>query len=257
MTTGIERGGLFAATCPVALDGPSVTVAWRSVGFAHWAYDPDTLARLLPSSVSLDLYGGRAWAGYQFTTVTVGPGRFGDTSSLDRLPLRPRLGPTIDEVRAVVAVVDRFGHPGVWYLSVDSNRRIAAAGLRRWFNLQAYEAETRFSRVEDRIDYRAQRPDGATARLKLTVGPAITPTDVDRFLTARWRIVLPPRFWDPPDRIRMVTTVHEPWVLHRASVEFFDDEILVAAGLPPTAGSGQALWSPGTSVKLGFPRADG
>ena len=124
-------------------------------------------------------------------------------------------------------------------------------------NLPAYEAESRFSSIDDRFEYWTRRPDGTTARLNLTVGPGITPTDIDRFLTARWRIVLPPRWWDPPEESRAIATVHEPWILHRASVELFDDEVLVAAGLPPATGPGQALWSPGTAVDVGLRRGDG
>lgn len=258
MTAGVEREGLFEATCPETIVGRSVTVGWRSVGFVHWAFEPDAVTRLLPPSVSVDCYGGRAWAGYWFTTVT--PGRIAGNGApplgrrlwRTRQPrLNFRLRPELNELRVVVAVVDQSGRPGLWYLSVDTNRRIVAAGLRRHLNLAAYEAESRFSAGDDRIEYWTHRPDGTTARLKLTVGPPITATDIDRFLTARWRIVLPPRRWDPPGESRSITMVHEPWKLHRASVELFDDEVLVAAGLPPAGGPGQALWSPGTTVKLG------
>lgn len=256
VTRGVERQGLFTATSPDAIAGRSITVAWRSVGFVHWAYDPDAVARLLPASVAADLYGGRAWAGFQF--VTVKPGRYRPIggSLLDRLLWRHLLdlGPALDEARAVVAVVDRFGRPGLWYLSLDTDRRVVGTGLRRWLNLPAYEAETRFSTTDDRIEYWTHRPDGTTTRLNLTVGPAIAANDLDRFLTARWRIFLPPRWWDPPTEIRAITTIHKPWELHRATVELFDDEVLVAAGLPPAVGPGQALWSPGATVKLGRSR---
>lgn len=256
MTAGVERKGLFTATCPDVIVGRSITVGWRSVGFVHWAYDPDLVARLLPPAIRVDRYGGKAWAGYQFTTVAPGRYRETGTSPLDRLPGRHRLhlGPELHEVRVVAAVVDRSGRPGLWYLSLDTDRMVVGAGLRRWLNLPAYDAESRFSTAGDRIEYWTRRPDGTTARLELIVGPAITPTDVDRFLTARWRIFLPPRWWDPPGEIRSITTIHEPWKLHRATVELFDDEVLIAAGLPPATGPGQALWSPGTTVKLGRPR---
>jgi len=232
--------------------GRSIAAEWRSVGFIHWAYEPEALAGLLPDLISPDLYGGRAWAGYQFTTVSFGRGRIGRWPPLDRLPWRVQLRPEHHEVRAVIAVVDRLGRPGVWYPSVDTNRKTVAAGFRRWLNLSAYESESRFSTADDRVDYWTKRPDGTSARLNLTIGPKIDPTDVDHFLTARWRIVLPPRHWESPNDARTITTVHEPWILHRASVELFDDDVLVAAGLPPAIGPGQALWSPGTSVTLGW-----
>ncbi len=255
VTASVEREGLFPATSHDDIARPALVVTWRSVAFVHWAYEPDAVARLLPPSVSVDLYGGRAWAGYQFLTVTLGRlRRSGASSSLDPRSWRRRLGPELDMVQAVVPVVDSAGRPALWCLSLDTNRAVVASALRRRFNLPAYEAESRFSRTDGRFTYWTHRPDGTMARLDLTVGPAITPTDIDRFLTARWRVVLPPRWWDQPDDGRSLLTFHEPWRLHRASVELFDDEVLVAAGLPPAAGPAQALWSPGTPVRLGRSR---
>ena len=254
MTVGVEREGLFEATCPHSVDKPSITVRWQSVGFVHWAFDPDAVARILPSDVAPDLYGGRAWAGYRFATVLPG----GGGSQRRSTPVGPLRWPqrilAHHEARAAVAVVDRQGRPGLWYLSIDTDGKLTAAGMRRWLDLPAYEAESRFSTSDDRHAYWSQRPDGTTARLKLTVGPATAATDVDRFLTARWRIVLPRRWWDPEGATRIVTTAHQPWTLHRASVEFFDDDMLMAGGLPPAVGVGLALWSPGTSVVIGSPR---
>ncbi len=242
MADGIERDGLFEATCPYDAGRLAVTATWRSVAFVHWGFDPEAVSPLLPADVGVDLYGGRAWAGYQVARVSHGPAR---------------LSVGYHEVRVVVAVVDHFGVPGTCYLSVDTDRAIVAAAQRRWLNLASYEAEARFAADGDQVEYWTKRPDGTTARLKLTVGPEITATDVDRFLTARWRILLPPSWWDshhPDGNHRQLITAHDPWILHRASIEFFDDEVLVAAGLPPAAGAGQALWSPGTEVRIGLNR---
>ncbi len=254
MSAGIERDGLFAATGPDTAGRLSIVVRWQSVGFVHWSYAPDAVERLLPPGVSADLYGGRAWAGYQFLTVSPPWGRRPhDPTELNRTLDRRRSLFVHHEVRAVAAVVDRFGRPGAFHLSVDTDGRLIAATLRRRLNLAAYEAESKFSLADHRADYWTKRPDGTAARLKLTIGGEVVPTDVDRFLTARWRIVLPPRRWDPPGESRTVPIVHEPWTLHRSSLDFFDDEVLMAAGLPPAAGPGQALWSPGRSVRIGRP----
>ena len=83
------------------------------------------------------------------------------------------------------------------------------------------------------------------------IGPAIPPEDLDRrehWLTARWRL-----YSARPRRMRYALAHHEPWPLHRASAVHVDDQLLIAAGLPPADGEPLAHWSPGVDVRVGPP----
>lgn len=257
MAVGVERQGLFRVQCPYQAGRPSIRLQWRSVGFVHWDCDPAAVDRLLPSNLQPDLYGGRAWVGYQFVTVTA------DTESLPRIVSSRRLpwGSLIrrahyHEARVVTCVVDRFGLPGVWNLSVDTDSSAVARLRRRVLNQDAHQSEARFWSSAGQSVFWTQRGDGTTARLKITRGNPIRPTDIDRFLTARWRTILPPRPWVAPAESRWVVTVHDQWRLHRAAVDHVDDDALIAAGLPPVSSRPQALWSPGVAVEIGLPRRD-
>ena len=247
MPTTIERSGLFRGDCPYDAGKPSASVRWSSVGFVHWSYPPEEVARLLPANLQADLYGGKAWVGYQFLTVVPSGAR-------DWLSRRS----TFDEMRLRVCVVDENGLPGLFHLSVDVSRSSIARGQRRALNLPAFYAKTRFSTDRSSrgtvVDYRCRRTDGTTSRLTMVVGRSYADTDVDRFLTGRWRVVLPNRFWIGSTENRWVVAAHDRWSLYRSSVLAVDDDALLAAGLPAPAAPAQALWSPAVDVRLSIPR---
>jgi uncharacterized protein YqjF (DUF2071 family) len=95
-------------------------------------------------------------------------------------------------------------------------------------------------------------PRGLTSRLVVRAGAPVTePTELERFVTARWGLHLSGRtgtaYW--PNE-------HAEWPLHRAELVRADDELLVAAVLPrPAAAPTSVLWSPGVRVRFGPRRA--
>ncbi len=231
---------------------------WSSVGFLHWGYDPDVVARLLPSSLRADLYGGQAWVGYQFLTISPTA-----DSMLSRLPGWAARRTVFNEMRLRVCVVDGNDLPGIHLLSVDNDRSSVVRWQRRTLNLSSFHAKV--SGDTDRlgglkapgsvVDYRSERRDGTTARARIRITGSRAETDVDRFLTARWRVMLPPRFWVDGTENRWVVNAHDRWLLQRASALTIDDDALIAAGLPSPTGAPVALWSPGTIVETSTPRA--
>jgi len=245
--TTIERSGLFRSDCPYIAGKPSASARWSSVGFVHWSYQPEEVTRLLPANLQADLYGGRAWVGYQFLTVIPS----GAPNWLSRRS-------TFDEMRLRVCVVDEDGRPGLFHLSVDVSRPPIVRGQRRALNVPTFNAKTRFTTDRSSsgtvVDYRCRRTDGTTSRLTMVVGRSEGDTDVDRFLTGRWRVLLPDRFWIGSPENRWVVAAHDSWPLFRSSVLAVDDDALLAAGLPAPAGPAQALWSPGVDVQLSIPR---
>ncbi|MDH3295047.1 MAG: DUF2071 domain-containing protein [Acidimicrobiia bacterium] len=250
MSSTIERTGLFPSECPYVAGRPAVSVGWSSVGFVHWGYEPDRVARLLPDNLQVDVYGGQAWVGYQFLTVTPGAG-----TRLGRLAGWATRRAAFHEMRLTVCVVDRDGRPGVHYLSIDIDRSAIVRWQRRVLNLPAFHSGiTASATVPGVAEYRSRRSDDTTARLRMQVGSSVADTDIDHFLTARWRILLPQRFWVGGTEHRWVVTAHDPWLLHRASVVTVDEDALLAGGLPVPGGPAHGLWSPGVDVRISRPQ---
>ena len=72
--------------------------------------------------------------------------------------------------------------------------------------------------------------------------------DLDRFLTARWAL-----YGDLGPWITYATMFHEPWPLHHVTVTKWDDELVEASGLSQPIGEPLAHYSPGVSVRCGWP----
>ena len=262
-STTIERDGLFRADCPYVAGSPSVALSWESVGFVHWSFDPDLVAPLLPDNLQLDVYGGRAWVGYQF--LTVAPSH---STRIRRLPGRFVERTSFNEMRLRVCVVDENGLPGVHYFSVDIDRRSVVRWQRRVLNLPAFHAELKYELLVDHgvaqegtergeVEYRSIRSDGTEAHLEMLISSTPADTDIDHFLTARWRVQLPARFWDDTEggyENRWIVTEHARWPLRRCSTVRVDPDALITAGLPAPSGAPHAHWSPGVEVRVSSPR---
>ncbi len=93
---------------------------------------------------------------------------------------------------------------------------------------------------------------GTRSLAAIEIGAPYRPSELgplDHFLTARWAL-----FSVAGDRRRYALAEHPPWPLHRARVVDLHDELLGAAGLPPSLGAPFVHFSPGVEVKIGPPR---
>lgn len=251
-----------------------MTQRWQDLLFAHWAYEPDVVRRLLPphledAGVELDCHEGKAYVGLV-------PFQMRDL----RLRGLPRIPSTSDfaeiNVRTYVTV---RGRPAVWFFSLDTDRILPTLVARTAFRLPYCFGRTSVtvagsargaihaSRVERRW------PDVATSSIAARIGDPVDTTPLTSFLTARWGLVatstslgsrglrgtrasgggasrLPPVWFGAID--------HEPWPLHEATLLELDDELVSRAGLPKPEGDPLLVYSPGvTTTVYSLERIDG
>lgn len=96
-----------------------------------------------------------------------------------------------------------------------------------------------------------------TSRLSVRVGePVSEPTELERFVTARWGLHLSGRAVLAGRRARPATAYwpneHTEWPLHRAELLHLDDRLVAAGGLPaPATPPSSVLWTPGVRVRFG------
>jgi hypothetical protein len=152
------------------------------------------------------------------------------------------------------------GRRGIWFLSLDADRLGAVVVARRWYRIPYVWGATRLTETARTVRYESRRrwPGPAGAELRLTVAPSepIAPSDVtelERFLTCRWRLYSPAPLSLPATRIRFVATQveHPPWPLQRARVLELREGLLAAAGLPRFGPDVVAHFSPGVRVRFG------
>lgn len=229
---------------PPPLPGPAVLrQRWCDVTFLHWAVPPAAVAPRLPAGVVPDVLDGRTYVGVvAFRMVDVGA-------------VRGPVLPAFPETNVRLYSVDTAGRRGVVFLSLDADQAAVVAAGRAVFGLPYRRA-----RMVLRADgacraYTARlHRSGAASRLAVRVGERALDGELERFLTARWRLHTRHlgRTWALPNR-------HEPWPLLAAEVTGRDGGLLASVGWPELDGRApdHVAFSPGVTAEFGLPQRVG
>jgi hypothetical protein len=159
-------------------------MTWSELLFAHWAIEPDVVAKLLPAGVTLDTREGKAWVGVvPFSMSGVAPRLCPPIAGLSRfLELNVRTYVTVD------------GKPGVWFFSLDAESRVAVRAARATFNLPYMDATMSMQRNHDRtIAYKSERTHRGEPAARYDASYAAAgdfraapPGSLEHWLTARY-----------------------------------------------------------------------
>ena len=197
---------------------------WTDLLFAHWPVAPDMLRPLLPSSLTLDTFDGRAWVGvipFHMSNV------------------RPRGIPPIPWVSSFhelnVRTYVRVGaRPGVWFFSLDASNPLAVRAARAAVHLPYYDATMRMTAGADgSVNYDSQRthrgaPPAAFHATYRADGPVYraAPGTLEYFLVERYEL-----FSTTRRGLLHVKIAHPPWPLQRASARIERNTMAAAAGV--------------------------
>lgn len=221
------------------------TQSWLDVAFLHWEADREAVASLLPEGTKPDLLDGRTYVGL----VAFRMHRIGWLG----LPGVPWIG-SFPETNVRLYSVDDAGRRGVVFLSLEASRLVPVLIARTGFRLPYMWARMAIEREGDIITYASRRRwprPPVDSRLAIRVGrPIAEPTDLERFVTARWGL-----HHMPLGHTRYLANEHPPWSLHRAEVVELSSDLVAAVGLPAPEGAPvSVLWSPGVRVRFGSAR---
>jgi uncharacterized protein len=210
---------------------PIMYQTWGKLLFLHWPMPAEALRRLVPPSLEIDTFEGRAWVG--ITPFTMWGIRL---PGLPPLPLASRT----HELN-VRTYVHHEGVPGVWFLSLEASNPLAVLGARIGFHLPYFRARMRLAEEGPRVRYSSHRAHpGATPAsfqavwtLGASVGEA-QPGTLDFFLIERYCL-----YSVPGGKLSRCRIHHRPWPLRLARVESLSSSMLEAHRL--SAPSGVAL----------------
>lgn len=187
-----------------------IRMRWRELLFAHWPVDPARLRPHIPIRLELDTRDGQAWLGVVPFLMDIRP----------RMtpPVPPRWTRFLElNLRTYVTCE---GKPGVWFFSLDAQRRLAVRIARRIFHLPYFDARMSIERDADAITFSSRRTHhGAPpARFEARyhpLGPAApaTPGSLDHFLTERYCLYA----GDDRGRLWRGEIDHGPWPLQPAA----------------------------------------
>jgi uncharacterized protein YqjF (DUF2071 family) len=236
----------FATSALRPVGRPVMLQRWEQLSFLHWPYRPEVVQRVLPDGLEPDTFDGRAWVGIIPFRLTV------------RIPGLPAVpwASTFNEVNVRTYVLGPDGRRGIWFLSLDAARLGAVVAARHSYRIPYMWAETTLAERGSLIRYRVRRRwPRKEAGLDTTLDRqdrVREPSELERFLTCRWRLYSPRSLRLPADRIRFSSTDvdHPPWPLHRARVRVIDERLIEATGLPAPPGEPLAHYSPGVQVRF-------
>ncbi len=186
---------------------------WRAHADQHWEVPVAELRARIPPSLEIDTFEGRAFVGVvPFTMAQV------------------RLGPvwlgTFLETNVRTYVVGD-GVPGVWFFSLDCDRKLVAAGGRAMYRLP-YRHARLASRTTDATTRYSLERSGAHLAASWTVGDPHGPAALGtlaHFLTERYAMYGPTR-GGGAYRLRVH---HPPWPLHHARLDELDTDLCAGA----------------------------
>jgi uncharacterized protein YqjF (DUF2071 family) len=197
---------------------------WHNLLFAHWPLDPSALRAAVPPELHIDTLEGEAWLGL----VVFG---------LSGIKLRGlpelKLVSSFPEVNLRTYVTYQ-GQPGVYFISLDADNPLAVAIASRWFKLNYYDAEIRYTREIGGFHFKSRRIQRRLpeARLDVTYGPAdeaaATSCDVrlQEWLTERYCYYVVRN-----GQVQRCDIEHRPWSLQHARADFRENSIALPYGV--------------------------
>ena len=246
MTPGTEA---ITAECPVAVQRPLLRMRWEALTYLHWDLDPEVVAARLPPGLEPDLYDERAYVGLiPFRMARIGVGPAGVPLPHGRFP----------ETNVRTYVVGPDGVRGVFFHSLDVTRLAPAVVARATYRLPYCWSRMGIGRRGAQVAYRAWRrwpgPGHARSHVIVEVGAPLTATErteLDDFLSARWSLYEAL----PGGSIVRARVDHSPWLLRSARLVHLADDLVAAAGYPPSlAPPSHVRYGGDVEVRVGPPR---
>jgi uncharacterized protein YqjF (DUF2071 family) len=227
---------------------PVMYQSWQELLFLHWEVPAESLQRLLPTGLTIDLYEGRAFVGLvPFSMRGVRP------AGLPRVRGLSDFHET--NVRTYVHYQGR--EPGVWFFSLDAANIVGVALGRRWFSLPYFYARMSLSVRESpgvrQISYASKRlypnPRPATTRIEAEVRSPVEPARIgtlEYFLAERYLLYSLSR----SGALFKGMVHHTPYPLQSAEVLSLEESTLQAAGIDRPKTKPIAHYARGVDVEV-------
>jgi uncharacterized protein YqjF (DUF2071 family) len=224
---------------------PVMFQKWRDLLFLHWEWEPEALQKTLPAGLQVDLFDGKAYLGVvPFSMQGIRPWwspPFPGISNFLELNLR-------------TYVFDEQGCPGVWFYSLDANRKLAVRIARTFFHLPYFDARMTATRdAEGMISYSSHRagtgtfPNTFHYQAGQSLGDAV-PGTLEFFLLERYMLFA----WNAKKQELLSGKVHHvPYPMHEAVVDEWDCYVMQENGFPlPTRPPDHRIFSHGVDVEV-------
>ncbi|MFO0761153.1 MAG: DUF2071 domain-containing protein [Byssovorax sp.] len=216
---------------------------WRNLAFLHWEVPVESVQALLPPSLTVDTWEGKAYVGVvPFTMKDVSPWWSPSVPGISNF----------HELNVRTYVHKDGKEPGVWFFSLDAAATVAVVAARAGWHLPYFRASMELTIEDDLVTYTSHRlfagdaPADLSLRYRIgeSIGTAV-PDTFEHFLAERYIL-----YAKNGDRVDLGRVHHKPYPLHKAEVLSLSHTMLTANGLPQPDTAPLVLYSPGVDVDV-------
>jgi uncharacterized protein YqjF (DUF2071 family) len=241
-----------SSATPHPTERPAGYQRWHDLLFLHWRISPAEIGARIPEPLSVDTFEGSAWVGLiPFWTSGVRPWWSPSIPFISKFP----------ETNVRTYVRYRGRDPGVWFLSLDAGRSLAAKlGRSRW-GLPYYHSAMKVRRRGSRLRYTSDRlwtaqqtvggtMDAEVGELfggldnRIALGRAV-PGSLEHFLVERYLL-----YSQIKGRLFQGRVVHTPYPLRDARLLHSQETLLSALGLKLDRPPDHVIFSEGVSTEI-------
>lgn len=192
---------------------PLLSQIWQNLLFIHWEVSFEQLRSVVPESLEIDTYDGKAWIAivpFDMKKVT-----------FNGIPPVPMLSdfPEIN-VRTYVKHGEK---PGVWFFSLDVPSKFAVWTARTFFHLPYRYAKVRVTEGDDGIHYEHSMETAAfTARYKPVFTDSYNDSSFETWATERYCLYCKSR----AGNLYRTEVQHQKWPLQKAEIDMQTNTLL-------------------------------
>jgi len=193
---------------------------WRSLLFMHWPVSQAALREIVPSELELDLYEGEAYLGVvPFAMQGVRPRWWHPSWAFQFLELN---------VRTYVVC---NGQPGIFFLSLEAESRLAVWAARKFWGLPYFHARMKMSNEEgNEMAFESSRSSSqAVHRVRYRIDEELgdsQPESLEFFFLERYLL-----FCEYGGRIFSGQVSHIPYPAQKARILEIEDTVIGSHGL--------------------------
>lgn len=246
---------MVSVTAEQRVSFPLLQASWDALTFVHWRVAPTRVQALLPPGLEVDVHDGSAWVGLTpFVMGNIRPLGLGLPAGLrvpgPRRPHRVADVTSTPETNLRTYVRGPDGRDGLWFLTIDAGSAALAAVIRASVGAPYHAARMSVEHDERTVTYgSSRRRSHETYRLQVEPREPIVPSDLDIWVTSRWRA-----YTRHFGRLLATPVEHEPWPLRRATLQSLEQSLTDSVGLPGLTEPALVHYSDGVhDVRLGRP----
>lgn len=247
---------MASVTAEQDVSAPLLRASWDTLTFVHWRVEPERIQALLPEGLQVDVYDGSAWVGLTpFVMGNMRPLSFPDLPDSLSIPGLKKMSRLADvsstpETNLRTYVRGPDGRDGLWFLTIDVGSAALAAVIRAAVGAPYHHAHMSVEHRGNTVTYTGSRSGARESyRLQVRPGEKITPSDLDIWVTSRWRA-----YTRHLGRLLVTPVEHEPWPLRQARLQSLEQNLIDSVGLDGLGQPALVHYSDGVqNVRLGRP----